>query len=224
MNKIYLIGDSTCHTNTKETYPQHGWGQVFSAFINENYEVINLAENGRSSKSFLEEGLFKPCEENIEENDFLFIQFGHNDEKDDKKRHTDSFSTYQQYLLYYINVARKVNATPVLLSSIYRRHFNEDGTIKENCHLTYPKAMEELAKKENVIYIDMCELTKQMLIKLGDEDSKELFMNFKEGLYENYPEGKEDNTHLRYKGALKICEILINQIKNIKEISKILKK
>ena len=154
MNKIYLIGDSTCHTNTKETYPQHGWGQVFSAFIDKSYEVINLAENGRSSKSFLEEGLFKVCEENIEENDILFIQFGHNDEKDDEKRHTDPFTTYQQYLLYYINVARKVNAIPVLLSSIYRRHFDENGLIKERCHLDYPEAMRQLALKENVIYIN----------------------------------------------------------------------
>ena len=224
MNKIYLIGDSTCHTNTKETYPQHGWGQVFSAFIDENYKVINLAENGRSSKSFLEEGLFKPCEENIEENDVLFIQFGHNDEKDDEKRHTDPFTTYQQYLLYYINVARKVNAIPVLLSSIYRRHFDENGLIKERCHLDYPEAMRQLALKENVIYIDMCELTKQYLINLGDEASKELFMHFKAGIYENYPEGKEDNTHLRFKGAQEICKILVDQIKDIKEINKILKK
>jgi hypothetical protein len=153
MNKIYLIGDSTCHTNTKETYPQHGWGQVFSAFIDENYKVINLAENGRSSKSFLDEGLFKPCEENIEENDILFIQFGHNDEKEDEKRHTDPFTTYQQYLLYYINVARKVKAIPVLLSSIYRRHFDENGLIKERCHLDYPEAMRQLALKEAKFYI-----------------------------------------------------------------------
>lgn len=224
MNKIYLIGDSTCHTNTKETYPQHGWGQVFSAFIDENYKVINLAENGRSSKSFLDEGLFKPCEDNIEENDVLFIQFGHNDEKEDEKRHTDPFTTYQQYLLYYINVARKVKAIPVLLSSIYRRHFDENGLIKERCHLDYPEAMRQLALKEDVIYIDMCELTKQHLINLGDEASKEMFMNFKAGIYEHYPEGKQDNTHLRYKGASEVCKILVNEISKIKEIKYIIKR
>ena len=102
----------------------------------------------------------------------------------------------------------------MLLSSIYRRHFNEDGTIKENCHLDYPGAMEELALRENVIYIDMCELTKQMLMRLGDEKSKELFMNFKANIYENYPNGKEDNTHLRPKGANRVCEILVEQIGN----------
>lgn len=223
MNTIYLIGDSTCHTNSKETYPQHGWGQVFSMFINDKYNVINLAENGRSSKSFYDEGLFNKCEQNIKENDFLFIQFGHNDEKDDEKRHTDPFTTYQQYLRYYVNVAKSKKAIPVLLSSIYRRHFDEFENIKENCHLNYPDAMKDLANKEDVIYIDMCELTKQMLINLGKEKSKELFMNFDKGIYHNYPDGKEDNTHLRYKGALEVCKILVNQINKIEKLKVILK-
>lgn len=224
MNKIYLIGDSTCHTNTKETFPQTGWGQFFQEYINENYEVINLAQNGRSSKSFLNEGWFELCKNNIKENDFLFIQFGHNDEKSDEERSTKPFSTYQQYLLYYINVAKEKKATPVLLSSIYRRHFDEFGKIKENCHLQYPEAMKQLASKENVIYIDMCELTKQMLIELGDEKSKELFMNFKANIYINYPEGKNDNTHLREKGARMICKILVQQLQKYNELNKILKK
>ena len=224
MNTIYLIGDSTCHKNSKKTYPQLGWGQVFSMYVNNNYKVVNLAENGRSSKSFLEEGLFTKCEENIKEGDFLFIQFGHNDEKEDVLRHTDPFTTYQKYLSYYIKVAKKNNAIPVLLSSIYRRRFDEKGNIVDNCHLDYPEAMKQLAHKENVIYIDMCELTKQMLIDLGDEASKELFMNFKPNKYKNYPEGKCDNTHLRIKGAKKISEILVNQIKQNPTLNSILKK
>ena len=159
----------------------------------------------------------------IKEGDFLFIQFGHNDEKEDKLRHTDPFSSYQHYLKYYINVAKRNKATPILLSSIYRRHFDSNGNIIENCHLDYPSSMEALAKQENVIYIDMCELTKQMLIKLGEENSKELFMNFKSNIYENYPDGKEDNTHLRYKGAKEVCKILVDQINKIVELKVILK-
>ena len=125
MNIIYLIGDSTCQTNTKETYPQTGWGQVFCDYINNGYEVINLAKNGRSSKSFYDEGLFKEVEENIKPGNLLFIQFGHNDEKEDEVRHTDPFTTYQEQLKYYIDVARRIDAIPILLSSIYRRHFDE---------------------------------------------------------------------------------------------------
>ena len=84
--------------------------------------------------------------------------------------------------------------------------------------------MEQLAKKENVIYIDMCELTKTLLSNLGEEKSKELFMNFKVNIYKNYPEGKTDNTHLRIKGAKEVCKILVNQIKSIDKINAILKK
>ena len=223
MKRIYLIGDSTCQTNTKETYPQTGWGQVFCNYINNDYEVINLAKNGRSSKSFYDEGLFKEVEENIKPGDLLFIQFGHNDEKEDEVRHKDPFTTYQEQLKYYIDVAKKHKAIPILLSSIYRRHFDEYGKVKDNCHLNYPQAMEALAKKEKVIYIDMCELTKQELIKIGDKASKEYFMNFKPNIYENYPEGKEDNTHLRPKGAKLICDLLVEEIKKINLINKILK-
>ena len=129
--KIYLIGDSTCHTKNSDTYPQTGWGQVFGDYINNTYEVVNLAQNGRSSKSFKDEGWFEVVERNIDKGDYLFIQFGHNDEKDDELRHTDPYSTYQENLLYYINIARNKGATPILLSSIYRRHFDNNGKIEE---------------------------------------------------------------------------------------------
>ena len=88
MNKIYLLGDSTCQTNNEDTYPQTGWGQLLNLFVNENYEVVNLAKNGRSTKSFIDEGLFEICKNNLKENDIVIIQFGHNDEKDDVLRHT----------------------------------------------------------------------------------------------------------------------------------------
>jgi hypothetical protein len=84
--------------------------------------------------------------------------------------------------------------------------------------------MEELASKEDVIYIDMCELTKQKLVELGVDASKELFMNFDKNIYPNYPEGKEDNTHLREKGARMVCELLVKELAKNSITSKILKK
>lgn len=224
MNKIYLIGDSTCHKNGVETYPQTGWGQVFNRFISDDYEVVDLAENGRSSKSFIDEGFFRIVELEIKKGDFLFIQFGHNDEKNDIKRHTDPFSTYQDNLLFYINTARKVGATPILLSSIYRRHFDENGLIEENCHGDYPKAMEQLAKSECVIYIDMCNISKDYLSFLGPEKSKELFMNFGPNLYPNYINGSSDNSHLREYGALEIARLLIEELKKFSCMDGVIKK
>ena len=216
MNKIYLLGDSTCQTNNEDTYPQTGWGQLLNLFINENYEVVNLAKNGRSTKSFIDEGLFDTCKNNLKENDIVIIQFGHNDEKDDVLRHTDPYSTYQENLSYFIDTARENKAIPILISSIYRRSFDENGKLKLNSHGEYPTAMKDLANKKNVLFIDMCQITFDWLTSLGDENSKQYFMNFGPNIYNNYLDGKEDNTHLRYEGALLICQMIVYQLSKTK--------
>lgn len=212
MNSIYLIGDSTCQYNDQSTYPQVGWGQVFSQYVNNNYQVINLAKNGRSSKSFIDEGLFDFVVKNIKKDDFLIIQFGHNDQKDDVNRHTDAFKEYIDNLLYFANTAKNVGATPIILSSIYRRHFDENGNIMDNVHFDYPDACKYLCQKENILYIDMCKLTKEYLSFIGEVKSRELYMYFDKNIYPNYIEGKQDNTHLRLRGAEAFTSILINEL------------
>lgn len=222
MNKIFLIGDSTCQTNTKETYPQVGWGQFFSMYLKKDYEVINLAKNGRSTKSFIDEGLFKYVEDNISNGDYLFIQFGHNDEKEDKQRHTDKDTTYKENLEYFINTARNNNATPILLSSIYRRKF-EGRKLMLNNHLGYPEAMKEVAIKNDVYFIDLTTKTYNYINDLGPSKSKGLFMYFYKNRYKNYPEGSKDNTHLRSKGAKLVCEMIIEDLLKDKELKKLVK-
>ncbi len=222
MKRLYLIGDSTCQTNFEDTYPQRGWGQLISEYLNPEFKVINLAKNGRSSKSFFDEGLFKYCEETIEEGDYLFIQFGHNDEKEDKERHTDPFTTYKKQLSYYVDFALSKKATPVLISSIYRRQFIEENKLNPNCHGDYPKAMEELAKEKNIVFIDLTSKTKEYLEKVGESNTKCFFMNFDKNIYPNYPEGKEDNTHLREKGARMVCSLLKEELTKIPSLKDLL--
>ena len=99
MNTIFWAGDSTVQTNNYATYPQTGIGQVFSLFLREGYQVENHAKNGRSTKSFLDEGRLAVIEQRLGEGDFLFIQFGHNDEKsEDPSRYTDPFSSFMENL------------------------------------------------------------------------------------------------------------------------------
>lgn len=222
MVTLFLFGDSTCQTNLQDTYPQHGWGQVIPEYLNEDVRVINLARNGRSTKSFITEERYEPALRNIKKGDFLFIQFGHNDEKEDEARKTDPWSTYQDNLRFFISIARNVGATPVLISSIYRRKF-VDGKLVDNCHLDFPSSMEALAKKENVIYIDGTKLTKDALNKIGEKESRKFFMNFDPNIYENYPEGKEDNTHLRYEGAKFVCDLIVPELKKHPELAKLFK-
>jgi len=214
MNKIYLIGDSTCQTNDKSTYPQKGWGQVFKNYISSDYEVINLAKNGRSTKSFIDMGHFHYVEDNLSKNDFLFIEFGHNDEKkEDLTRYTNPSIEYKDNLRFYINFCLKKKATPILLSPISRRKY-VNGLIDISDHEPYRKAMEEVAKELNVLFIDMTLITKKFLDKIGDIKSREYFMYFEKDIYKNYKDGMTDNTHLRPKGAKKICELIIKELKN----------
>ena len=119
MNAIYYIGDSTVQFNKIDTYPQTGMSQVLSLFTAEGVTVHPHGKNGRSTKSFLDEGRFEPVRQSLSEGDFLLIQFGHNDEKiQDPSRYTQPFGEYQENLRYFIGEARKKGAYPVLITPL----------------------------------------------------------------------------------------------------------
>ncbi len=219
--RIFWIGDSTVQTNHFTTYPQTGIGQTFSLFVNDSVEIKNYARNGRSTKSFIDEGRFKIVERTLGKGDFLFIQFGHNDEKKtDPARFTEPFGEFQKNLAYFIDTARKKEAYPVLITPLYRRHFDENNKLKDNIHLNYPDAVIDLSKKLNVICIDLCEISRQFLAKTGDRDSKRYFMNFEKGIFDNYPDGKTDDTHLTYEGAVKFSSMIAKELEKLGGIYK----
>src|SRR5699024_9116825 len=151
--KLLLTGDSTMADYESEKYPGMGWGQALPRFFTEEVEVINHAMSGRSTKSFIAEGRWGELEKQITRDDFVVIQFGHNDQKFDKERSTSPFSSYQSNLRYFIERTRAFEATPILLTSIARRHFDENGNLLET-HGEYPEAVRQLAEKLNVLCID----------------------------------------------------------------------
>lgn len=202
MKKIFWAADSTVQNNTVLTYPQTGIGQVFSMYVKEGVFVLNHAKNGRSTKSFIDEGRLDAIDREIKEGDFLFIQFGHNDEKaEDPTRYTEPFSTYIDNLEKYINVARTHGAYPVLITPIERRHFDENKKLMKSMHTDYVAGMKQTAEKNDVPLIDLFTMSRAALEKTGEEESRKWHMFFDAGMYENYPDGKRDNTHLRYDGA-----------------------
>nr|WP_319777074.1 rhamnogalacturonan acetylesterase [uncultured Sphaerochaeta sp.] len=211
---IYLAGDSTCANKTDDVYPETGWGQALPGFLRGDVQVSNHAMNGRSTKSFIDEGRLAEIESRIKPGDWLFIQFGHNDQKPKPDRHTEPFGSYQEKLLEYVRAARDKGAHPLLLTSIYRRHFLGDK-LDPDCHGDYPAAVKELGLRENIPVIDMTEITRSWLEEEGDEKSRAYFLIMAPGEYENYPEGKEDNTHLSVKGAQKIASLIAEELKNI---------
>ncbi len=214
--KIILMGDSTMQTNDATTYPQVGWGQMLPLFFKSNIKILNFAKNGCSTKSFYDLGIFNKVLNEIEEGDYCFIQFGHNDQKvDNPLRYTNKDTTYKTNLSFYIDEIKQRKGIPVLLTSIYRRYFDDNKQIMEEVHQGYPEAMIELAWQEDVLVLDICRLSKELLSALGEENSRRLFMIFPAGDYHNYPQGMNDNTHLRSDGAFLMAKLVVDELKKI---------
>jgi len=203
MRKIYWAADSTVQTNKYLTYPQTGIGQVFSLYTKDDVEVCNYAKNGRSSKSFMDEGRLAQIEERIGAGDYLFIQFGHNDEKvNDPARYSEPFSTFMENLETYINVARRHGAYPVLITPLERRCFVDEKHLGIGAHSDYVAAMKQTAEKCGVVLVDLYSMSRAELKKAGEQGSRKWYMCLPKGEYANYPDGKTDNSHLRYDGAV----------------------
>lgn len=203
MKKIFWAGDSTVQTNDYTTYPQTGIGQVFSMFLKEGYTVENHAKNGRSTKSFIDEGRLKVIEEKIGEGDFLFIQFGHNDEKiQDSARYTEPFSSFVKNLKVFIAVARTKGAYPVLITPLERRCFTDENCLGSGAHSDYVSAMKQTAEETKVPLVDLYTMSRVALQKAGEWGSRRWYMYFEADEYAQHPQESRDNTHLRYDGAV----------------------
>ena len=200
----FLCGDSTMADYAPNWYPMTGWGTAFKAMVDGVF-VENCAVCGRSSKSFIAEKRLNFIELCLRKGDRLFIQFSHNDEKEDVERATVARVTYPQYLNMYIDAARRQGAEPILLTPIARRHFDGNGQLKHT-HGDYPQAMRDLADYRGVRLLDMEKATEALLSELGDDASKMLF-NWLEPGHVNYPDGVQDNTHLNFTGAVRHAQL-----------------
>lgn len=213
---LYVIGDSTAAAYPAERAPLTGWAQVLHEhFDPERLRVDDRARSGRSSKSFYEEGAWTPIREALRPGDWVFIQFGHNDEKkDDPNRFTDPASTFPEHLRRYVEETRAAGANPVLLTPINRNRWATPRRM-EDTHGNYPDATRNLADELRVPLLDMHRLTRKRFTRLGPERSAALFMNLAPGEHPNYPEGKEDNTHLQASGAHEVSRLAVKGIRRL---------
>lgn len=213
---VYLVGDSTVSNYESDLAPRAGWGQVIGEMFDDKIVVKNEAVSGRSSKSFIDEGRFAPILEEIEKGDYLFIQFGHNDEKaEDPTRYTEPYTTYKNHLKQYIDGAREKGAIPVLITPVERRRFTAEGLARDS-HGEYPAAMKELGLEENVPVIDLTAKSKALFNELGSEGTKQVFLWLDPGVNPNYPTGVQDNTHFQEEGAKQIARLVIEGIEESK--------
>ena len=219
MPVIWIIGDSTVEDNRP---PFRGWGWALPKYLLDTVPVRNLALSGRSTRSFWDQGLFSLAEQGMQKGDILLIQFGHNDEKDTPDLHTDPDSTYPEFLMRYCNIAREKGALPVLMTPVSRRFFVGGGSLLYT-HGEYPRAVRELAAREQIPLCDLKKDSRALYISLGEEATAALFVRLAPGEHPDFPEGHDDKTHFNAGGATIIAGLVAKELRSIPECAVLLK-
>jgi DNA sulfur modification protein DndE len=212
--QVFLIGDSTLANKQPGDAPETGWGMVFQDFFENNIQVQNHAMNGRSTKSFINEGRWATITKNMKSGDWVLIQFGHNDSKDkDTSRYAAANTDYKKNLARFINETRAKGGKPVLITPVMRRRFDEKGKFLDT-HGDYPAAVKAVAAELKVPMIDLHRLSQEVIVQHGVEGSKALFMHLEGGYYPKFPKGIVDDTHFSEYGARIMAGLVAKEIKS----------
>lgn len=212
---VFLAGDSTMAHKQENKRPETGWGeQLQKHFDEKRVRVDNHAQNGRSTKSFIAEGRWQALIDKVSAGDYVLVQFGHNDQPKEKATHTPP-DDFRRNLERFVDEVRAKKATPVLLTPVVRRRFDEKGAFYDT-HFEYPDIVRRVAAERKVALIDMHRESEKVLVKYGPEDSRKLFLQLKAGENPNYPQGVEDNTHFSPLGADLMAEIVVDSLRKQK--------
>src|SRR5690606_22237133 len=210
---VFLAGNSTVVDQAEEPYA--AWGQMIPAFFQPGKVVVaNYAESGESLKAFRREKRWDKILSLVKPGDFIFIEFAHNDQKPGGN-HLDAFTTYKEMLKLYIREARERNATPVLVTSMHRRNFDEEGRIV-NTLGDYPEAVRQTGKEENVPVIDLHAMSKVLYEAWGPEGSLRAFVHFPAGTFPGQHETLKDNTHFTPYGAYQLAKCIVEGMRSEK--------
>jgi lysophospholipase L1-like esterase len=161
----------------------------------------------------MEENRWQPVVDAMQEGDYVFVQFGHNDEVKTKRSYTTE-EAFKANLVKYITDTRSKKANPVLLTPVARRSFDSAGHVV-GTHDVYSQIVRNVAKENNVPLIDLDKEAQALYQQWGVEKSKLLFNQLAPGEHPNYPQGKEDNTHFNELGARMIAEIVLKNIRSL---------
>ena len=197
---VHLAGDSTMAEKLFAKRPETGWGEKLQALFNDDVRVRNLAKNGRSTRTFIGEGLWDRLLAEVREGDYVFVQFGHNDQPKEKvDRHTPP-ADFKRNLARFVADVRALKATPVLMTPVMRRRFDAAGALQDT-HGEYPDLVRAVAQETKAPLIDHHRESARVLREHGPDGSIGLFLQLKAGENPNYPDGIADNTHFSPRGA-----------------------
>jgi len=221
---IFLAGDSTMAKKLSEKRPETGWGEMLvQHFKNDGVIIDNRAQNGRSTKTFISEGRWQAIVDALKKGDYVFIQFGHNDESKEKGERYTPPADYRKNLSRFVDEVRAKGGSPVLFTPVMRRKFDKDGKFVDT-HGEYPDIVRGVARDRHVPLIDMHRKSEALIVRYGPEDSRKLFLQLKPGENVNYPRGIEDNTHFNPLGAEEMAKLAVAGIKEDKlKLAKFLK-
>jgi lysophospholipase L1-like esterase len=214
---VYLAGDSTVMTYNASTnlYPQQGWGgRIAGYFDSAGVAFVNRAIGKRSSKSFIDEGRLDSILSVIKPGDYLFVQFGHNDNSSDPALHTDPFTTYKSYLGQYVDGAKSRGAIPVLVTPVGRRNYDSSGKFI-NDFTDRCTAVKQVGTEKNCQVLDLNAKSIAFYDSLGIEPTKDVFLWLQAGQYPNFPNGVSDNTHFQEYGAGQIARLVTQGIEEL---------
>lgn len=222
---IFLAGDSTMAPKQENKRPETGWGEHLQKHFDERrVRVENHAANGRSTKTFITEGRWQALIEKVRADDYVLIQFGHNDQAKEKGERYTPPDDFRANLARFVAEVRAKRATPVLLTPVMRRRFDREGKFYD-VHGEYPDLTRRVAAEQKVALIDMHRASEKVLVKYGPEESRKLFLQLKEGENPNYPKGVEDNTHFSPLGADVMAALAVEGFRERKlGLAKLLKK
>jgi DNA sulfur modification protein DndE len=209
---IHMIGDSTMADKPAEDNPERGWGQLFGTFFDSTVTVRNHARNGRSTGSFIREGLWDSVLSGLSKGDYLVVQFGHNDGSVAKGDRYTPPDRYRANLARFVSEARARGALPILCTPVVRRRFDAGGLFYDT-HGVYPDAVRAVADSLRVPLLDMHRSSRALVEGLGAEGSKRLFLHVPAGVYRSLPVGKEDDTHFSAYGAAKVAGLAADALR-----------
>jgi lysophospholipase L1-like esterase len=207
----------------EEAFLERGWGQLLPEFISAEGTLLNFARNGRSTRTFVEGGLWGELYDQVSPGDLVIIQFGHNDGVITKRSYTNP-AQFRLNFVAFVNEVKAKGGDPILCTPVARRRFNDEGML-EATHGDYPEIIRSVAAQEEVPLIDMETLTSQWLQEAGVEGSKQYFHKLPPGVSKLYPKGLDDNTHFNEQGAREVAQMFVNEIKKqkVKQLIHILK-
>lgn len=207
-----MAGDSTMANKKPEKFPETGWGMKIPQFFNENTRFENHAKNGRSTRTFIEEGRWDSLISKLKADDIVFIQFGHNDQSKHKVDRYTSPKDYYRNLCRFVDDVHVKEAIPILFTPVMRRRFNKNSVFYD-VHGEYPDLVRAVAEEKGVALIDMHKLSEKLLVDYGEQESKKIFLQGAPGELKNYPNGIEDNTHFNERGATETAMLVVRAIK-----------